>query len=289
MVNIPEGDTVMQSAAQKAFIPTPCVIQRRKKETHDTFTLDLVRSHGNNPFSFSPGQFNMLYMYGTGEVPISISGNPDDEDRLVHTIRAYGAVTSRMMTLKKGDMVGVRGPFGNGWPVDAIVGNDILLVAGGIGIAPLRPVLHYILSRRDAYGKVTLLYGERTPGDLIYRREVEQWRSRFDMIIDVTVDSSREGWRGNVGVVTTLIPRMQIDPMKTSVLMCGPEVMMYYAIEALEKKGVKDDRIYVSMERNMKCGVGFCGHCQFGPYFVCKDGPVFPYSRVKRLFRMREM
>lgn len=277
----------MGTRVPDAMIATPHLIQRFKKENHDTFTLELEPSNGR--FSFKPGQFNMLYMYGIGEVPISISGDPFDKKKIVHTVRAYGAVTRRMMTLKKGDMMGVRGPFGKPWPIENLTGHDILLVAGGIGVAPIRPVLYHILANRNEYGKVTLLYGERTPGDLTYRSQIEQCRGRFDLDIDVTVDSAREGWRGNVGVVTTLIPRIQLDPRNTMAMLCGPEIMMHYTILELQKRGLQNDQIYISMERNMKCGIGFCGHCQLGPKFVCKDGPVFLFSEMKHLFRQREM
>ena len=279
----------MKAAIQDPMVTQPCLIQRYKKETHDTVSLELVPSDADGRFRFKAGQFNMLYMFGVGEVPISLSGDPTDEKRIVHTIRSYGAVTSRMMKLRKGDTIGVRGPFGNQWPIDRLSGRDILLIAGGIGVAPLRPVLYHILSSRGKYGKVILLYGERTPGDLIYRSLIEQWRGRFDLEIDVTVDSAREGWRGNVGVVTTLIPKVQIDPGNTVAMLCGPEIMMDYTIQALRQKGLDDNQIYVSTERNMKCGVGVCGHCQLGPTFVCKDGPVFLFSEIRHLFKKREM
>jgi NAD(P)H-flavin reductase len=279
----------MESAAQDFMKTRPYEIQSFKKETHDTFTLELSSSDGPDGFHFEPGQFNMLYMFGIGEVPISISGDPGDKNKIVHTIRAYGSVTSRMMALGAGDQVGVRGPFGNHWPVEQLGGRDILLIAGGIGVAPLRPVLYYLLANRDQYGKVVLLYGERTPGDLLFKKQLEQWRGRFDLDIYVTVDSAREGWRGNVGVVTSLIPKIRIDFPNTYAMLCGPEIMMYYSIRELLERGLSEDQIYISMERNMKCGIGFCGHCQLGPVFVCKDGPVFLYSRVKNLFRKREL
>ncbi|MBW2000083.1 MAG: FAD/NAD(P)-binding protein [Deltaproteobacteria bacterium] len=269
--------------------PRPFVIERFKKETHDTFTLELSPSKGGGAYSFKAGQFNMLYMYGVGEVPISISGDPCDGNRLVHTIRAYGSVTNAMIGLKREEWIGVRGPFGNHWPIEELATYDILLVAGGIGVAPLRPVLYHILANREKYGKVALLYGERTPGDIIYRKQIEQWRGRFDLEIEVTVDSARKGWRGNVGVVTTLIPRIQLDPLNTFALICGPEIMMHYSILELKKNGLEDDHIYISTERNMKCGVGFCGHCQMGPVFVCKDGPVFRFDKAKRFIGKREL
>lgn len=279
----------MKAAVKDFMEPTPYLIQQFRKETHDTFTLELVAADGGGGMGFEPGQFNMLYTYGTGEVPISISGDPKDQSKIFHTIRAYGSVTSKMRTLKKGDIIGVRGPFGSRWPIEELTGRDILLVAGGIGLAPLRPVLYYILSNRDQYGRVILLYGERTPGDLLYRKQLEEWRGRFDLDIDVTVDSAREGWRGNVGFVTTLIPKIALDATRTFAMICGPEVMMYYTIQELKARGLEDSQIYISMERNMKCGVGFCGHCQVGPLFICKDGPVFPFTEVKPLFRRREM
>lgn len=277
----------MGTSVPDAMVTTPHLIRRLKKETDDTFTVELGTS--DSGFSFKAGQFNMLYMYGTGEVPISVSGDPFDKKKIVHTIRAYGAVTSRMMTLKKGDMMGVRGPFGRHWPIENLTGRDILLVAGGIGVAPLRPVLYHIVANRDQYGKVVLLYGERTPEDLIYQNQIRQWRGRFDLDIDVTVDSSADGWRGHVGLVTTLIPRIKLDSLKTVAMLCGPEIMMHFTILELKKTGLEDDQIYISMERNMKCGIGFCGHCQLGPNFVCKDGPVFLLSEMKHLFRKREM
>jgi NAD(P)H-flavin reductase len=270
------------------LIPRWYRIRRRIRETPDTFSLELETLEADTAAAFAPGQFNMIYMLATGEVPISISGDPRDRHLLVHTIRAYGSVTSRMHTLRKGDRIGVRGPFGRSWPMDDLEGRDIVLCAGGIGMAPLRPVLYAILAQREAFGKVTLLYGERTPADLIYRREMERWRGRFDLEILVTVDSARQGWRGNVGVVTTLMSHLRIDPARTCALLCGPEIMMRYAIDALTAKGVDEGRIFISMERNMKCGLGLCGHCQVGPLFICKDGPVFRYSAVKDLFHRQE-
>ena len=274
-----------KEALQTVFHP----IERFMSETHDTVSFELKVSDSRGEFHFKPGQFNMLYLFGIGEVPISISGDPANPAKIVHTVRAYGSVTSQMMTLKKGDGLGVRGPFGNWWPIEKLHGANILLAAGGIGIAPLRPVIHYILTNRQRYGQVSLLYGERTPGDLIYRSQIEKWRGRFDLDIHVTVDSAREGWRGNVGVVTTLISRVQCEPANTFALLCGPEIMMYYTIAELKSRGLPDHHIYISMERNMKCGVGFCGHCQLGPKFICKDGPVFLFSEVEHLFRKQEM
>lgn len=271
------------------MLTQPYRIIRVRKETHDTFSHELEPPNAPNGLSFAPGQFNMLYVFGVGEVPISISGDPTTPKTLVHTTRAVGTVTKAMRKLKVRDILGVRGPFGSHWPVEEAMGSDVVIVAGGIGLAPLRPVLYWILSQRDKYGKVVLLYGTRSPADILFRRELEKWRARFDLEVELTVDHATSAWRGNVGVVTTLIPRASFDPLSTVAMVCGPEVMMRYSVVELQKRGVESEDIYVSMERNMKCGVGFCGHCQFGPAFVCKDGPVFRYDRIKEWFVKREI
>ncbi len=271
------------------MIPALFRVERYLQETDDTFTLEMVPAEGDQPFCFLPGQFNMLYVFGVGEVPISISGDPDKPASLVHTTRAVGAVTKVMQGLRRGSVIGVRGPYGVSWPVEAAEGSDVIIVAGGIGLAPLRPALYRILSRRDLYGKVVLLYGTRTPEDILFRKELERWRARFDLEVYVTVDRAIAPWRGSVGVVTNLISKAPFDPLSAMAMLCGPEIMMRFAVLELEKRGVALDRMYVSMERNMKCGVGTCGHCQFGPMFVCRDGPVFPYDRVKNWLAIREV
>jgi len=272
-----------------SMIPHPYKIDRVIKETHDTFTLELKSCNGNGNFEFKAGQFNMLYVFGVGEVPISISGDPNEIDTLVHTTRAVGTVTKEIAKLKKGNIIGVRGPFGTSWPVVEAKGNDVIIIAGGIGLAPLRPAIRQIISQRKSYGKVVLLYGTRTPEDILLRRELERLRSRLDIDIDVTVDRATREWTGNVGVVTSLLSSTPFDPINTTVMICGPEIMMRYTISELEKRGLNHDNIFVSMERNMKCGVGFCGHCQYGTEFICKDGPVFSFTRIKDLFGKREL
>lgn len=289
------------------MVPVPYRVRRVRRETWDTFTLELESflqplsdtERGVSPFPhgeggqgvrFLPGQFNMLYLFGVGEVPISISGDPSHPEILVHTVRAVGPVTKAICKLKRDEIVGVRGPFGSSWPITEAVGNDLVIVAGGVGLAPLRPAIYHILSHRGEYGRIALLYGARTPGDMLYKRELAEWRGRFDVQVEVTVDAARPGeWQGNVGVVTTLIPRANFDPHHVTALVCGPEIMMRFTILELQKRGLRDDQIYISMERNMKCAVGFCGHCQYGPNFICKDGPVFRFDTVKAIFGKREI
>lgn len=274
---------------QDIMFPTQFCIQRVQKETHDIITIELKPSKSYTKFPFSAGQFNMLYVFGVGEAPISISGDPSKPDILKHTIRSVGTVTKAISKLKKGDVLGVRGPFGSYWPLEDSLGKDIVIVTGGIGLAPLRPALYQLISQREKYGRIVLLYGARMPEDLLYKKELEQWRGRFDVEVKVTVDSAKGNWRGNVGVVTTLIPRAQFEPLQTIAMICGPEVMIRFTIKELQNCGIKTENIFISMERNMKCGIGLCGHCQFGFCFVCKDGPIFRFDRIKAIFGKREI
>lgn len=279
----------MRNGMADPMVPDLFEVMKMRSETQDTFTLELRPRAQERPVSFAAGQFNMLYLFGVGEVPVSISGDPADTARLVHTTRAVGTVTSAMKTLKAGTVVGVRGPFGRAWPVESAAGMDLLVMSGGIGLAPLRPVVYRILAARHAFGSVTLLYGTRTPADLLFERELKQWRAHFDLDVHVTVDHAMGDWHGHIGVVTKLVPRATFEPANTRALVCGPEVMMRYAAIELEQTGIPDTEIYLSMERNMKCAVGFCGHCQYGPEFICKDGPVFSYRRLKKLLEIREL
>jgi NAD(P)H-flavin reductase len=265
------------------MLPWPFHIRRVKRETEDTFTVELQPQGALEEFAFQPGQFNMVYVYGVGEIPISISGDPANPRVLVHTTRAVGTVTKAMDKMRRGDILGIRGPYGTPWPIDQANGQDVVFVAGGIGLAPLRPSLYEVVSHREKYGKVVLLYGTRTPADVLFRQELENWRARFDLEIYVTVDRAMSGWRGNVGVVTNLISRAPFDPRNTMAFVCGPEIMMRFTAMELHKRGVDNEHIFVSLERNMKCAIGLCGHCQFGSFFVCKDGPVFQYNKIKEL------
>jgi NAD(P)H-flavin reductase len=272
------------------MIPSPLVVQKVRRETADTYTLDLTRPGGGAAdFAFAPGQFNMLYAFGVGEVPISISGDPARPEILTHTVRDVGRVSRAVCRLKKGEVLGVRGPYGAPWPVAEAPGNDVIIVAGGLGLAPLRPAVYHLLRERPAYGNIELIYGARTPEDLLYRQELERWRGRFDFRVHVTVDSAATDWRGNVGVVTKLIGRARFDPPSTTALVCGPGVMMRFTVLELLGHGLQPEQIFVSMERNMKCGIGLCGHCQWGPFFICKDGPVFRFDRIKDWFDRREV
>lgn len=275
--------------AANPMCPGVAVIRRRHRESRDVYSLELQLTDRSNRFGFVPGQFNMLYLFGQGEVAISLSGDPGRTDTIAHTIRAVGPITSGLGKLKRGDPIGIRGPFGSGWPIDAARGCDVVIVAGGVGLAPLRPAIFSLLSNRSDYGTISVLYGTRTPQDLLFARQLEQWRGRFDLHVEVTVDSANATWGGDVGVVTTLIPRAQFDPARTFGFICGPEVMMRFTLRALMARGLTADRLFLSMERNMKCAVGFCGHCQLGPSFICKDGPVFRYDRLAPWFGVREL
>jgi NAD(P)H-flavin reductase len=276
----------MESLAEKSAVPAadpmvPAVVRviRVRRELGDVWTLDI--KPGSAGFSFSPGQFNMLYAFGVGEAAISISGDPAEPETLAHTIRTVGKVSGALTRLKRGDFIGLRGPFGVGWPVEEAVGSDVIVVAGGLGLAPLRPALYRLFAARESYGRIILLCGARSPRDILFRAELERWRRRLDLEIEVTVDHATPDWRGNVGVVTSLIARAAFDRHHTIAMVCGPEIMMRLAAAELENAGVPVEAIYLSMERNMKCAIGHCGHCQFGADFICKDGPVMTFSHLR--------
>jgi NAD(P)H-flavin reductase len=266
--------------------PIPFEVVGRREETHDTITLELGAPGG---FAFRPGQFNMLYPFGIGECAISISGDPAEPERLVHTIRRVGKVTEALHALRPGDYVGVRGPFGTPWPMGKAAGRDLVIVAGGIGLAPVRPAIYEALANRERFNQVVILYGARTPDDLVFVDEIRDWRGRFDSEVDVSVDTAEPTYRGSVGVVTRLIPNASFDPEKAIAFVCGPEIMMRFTVAELRRLGVEEDQILISMERNMQCAVGFCGHCQFGNRFVCRDGPVFSYDSISRFLDVREV
>ena len=259
----------------------------RRRETADTVTLGLEPLSGAR-MAYAAGQFNMLYAFAVGEVPVSISGNPLESGALVHTIRDVGAVSHALYALESGDTLGVRGPFGSDWGIESAAGGDLVVVAGGIGLAPLRSVITQVMSRRERYGDVQVVIGARTPEDRIFRDEVEEWRQRDELDVHVTLDRAGPEWRGTIGVVTRVLPRIPIAPGATA-FVCGPEVMMRLTALTLLDRGLDPSRIRLSMERNMQCAIRQCGHCQLSSYFVCADGPVFTWQRLEPLLAVREL
>lgn len=259
------------------------VAVRVDAEDMRTFSLRFVDPEVRRDYRFSPGQFNMLYAFGIGEVAISIVSDPDEPSTLEHTVRIVGRVTGAMERWQVGEIVGVRGPYGRGWPLEAARGRDVVIVTGGIGCAPVVGVINYIFRRREQYGTLHILHGVKKSQDLLYRERFEVWKREPRTHVYLSADHPDEHWRDRVGVVTGLFDELEVDPSAV-VMMCGPEVMMRYAVRALHKKGFRDDSIYLSLERHMQCAVGLCGHCQLAPHFVCRDGPVFCYSTVRRFF-----
>lgn len=268
------------------MIPIPFVISKIKKETKDTFTIELDTP---NKFEFKAGQFNMLYLFGVGEVAISISGDQSKREKLIHTIRNVGSVTNRISNLKKNDVLGVRGPFGSSWQIEKFQNKDILIIAGGLGLAPVRPIIYYILNNRNSFNKVTILYGTKNPNEIIFKNELHKWKSSFDIDLQIIVDNPDSNWKGNTGLITTLIKNLNLVLDNTIAMICGPEIMMKVSAIEVENKGLNPQNIYLSMERNMKCAIGLCGHCQYGSKFICKDGPVFSYLEIKHLLDIWEL
>jgi NAD(P)H-flavin reductase len=268
------------------LLPEPARIVEKRSFGRDILVLRLgvERSAARARFDFAPGQFNMLYVPGVGEVAISISSDPDDE-LLEHTIRIVGRVTRVIAQLEVGDTLGVRGPYGNGWPLSAGRFHDLLFVTGGLGCAPVAGAIDYVFRRRANYGRVTILHGVKKAADLIERERFEAWRRHPDTEVLLTSDAPDRHWRDRTGVVTELFDDISFDPRRTMLFMCGPEVMMRYAARNLGERGLSADRMYLALERNMRCAVGLCGHCQLGPRFVCKDGPVFALPAIAPFFR----
>lgn len=269
--------------AASPLLPEPAEILEKSSFGPDlhAYRLRLLDPAARPRFDFQPGQFNMVYVPGVGEVAISISSDPDEED-LEHTIRIVGRTTRVIERLGPGDVLGLRGPYGNGWPLQEARFKDVLVVTGGLGCAPVSGAIEYMFRRRASYGRISVLHGVKKPADLVHRARFEAWRRQADTRVLLTSDQPDRSWRDRTGVVTELFEEVEFDPARTVVLMCGPEVMMRYAIRILRARDMPEDRIYVSMERNMKCAVGWCGHCQLGPEFLCKDGPIFPVRRVGR-------
>jgi NAD(P)H-flavin reductase len=271
-----------------ALLPRAFQLLSKTSETADTVTLVFEDLEAGG-VSFSPGQFMMIYVFGVGEVPISIAGNPHAPNLLVHTVRAVGAVTDAICDLDPGEVVGMRGPYGTGWPIDAAHGRDLLIVTGGIGLAPLRPAVIEALTRRDELHSLTLIYGARTPEDLLYKDDLLGWESSRDIEVEVTVDRASSDWWGDVGLVTRLLPRVSFSPRNTAAFVCGPEVMMRVVARDLRDRGVPAQNIHLSMERNMKCAVGFCGHCQYGRDLLCRTGPIGSFQDFGERMKLAEI
>lgn len=261
------------------MLPRSFRLLTKSRETPDTWTLSFEDLEADG-VPFTPGQFMMVYVFGVGEVPISIAGNPHAPQLLVHTVRAVGSVTNAICGLEPGDVVGMRGPYGTSWPLDAAHGRDLLIVTGGIGLAPLRPAVIEALNHRGGLRSLALVYGARTPEDLLYKDDLLGWESSRGIEVEVTVDRASSDWWGDVGLVTRLLPRISFNPLNTAAFVCGPEVMMRVVARDLRDRGVPAQNIYLSMERNMKCAVGFCGHCQYGRDLLCRTGPIGSFQNL---------
>ena len=277
------------NASVSNSIPQTAVITNRIQESPTIFTLQvrLENEVSQAAFNFSPGQFNMLYLPGAGEVPISIMSDPEDSQYIGHTIRALGRVTQGLASRHIGDRIGLRGPFGKGWPLQSLEGKDIVVITGGLGCAPVVAVIHYILRRRSNYGHLTIVQGVKKAEDMIWREQYAQWNTLPDTRVLVAADQGAALWPWHVGRVTELFDQIPVRPHQTVAVMCGPEGMMRVSAQMLVERGLPEGSIFLSMERNMQCAVGQCGHCQFGGAFVCKDGPVFNWPRVRSLLQHR--
>ncbi|SED95107.1 MULTISPECIES: FAD/NAD(P)-binding protein [Rhodococcus] len=278
--------------ADDRALPTRYRVVSRSVETRDSVTMTLApATTPPTPLAqFTPGQFMMLYAYGVGEVAISVSGDPSATDgTLVHTIRDVGAVSRALHDAPLGTIIGVRGPFGRGWKMAGGPDRDLVIVAGGVGLAPLRPVILAALATREKLRRLTLVVGARTPADILYRAELETWRARTDLAVELTIDQPIAGWTGGVGFVTEALHRVDLDPERTTALLCGPEPMMRFCARALTDRLVSPHDIQVSVERNMQCGIGACGHCQLGELLLCRDGPVVDYATAEPLLRVPEL
>jgi len=268
--------------------PTFFRVTRKIQETPDTFTFELAPPEKMS-LAFAPGQFNMLYAFGVGEVPVSMSGDPGSTESYWHTIKVVGNVTKALSRLEAGDPIGVRGPFGKPWPLDSCRGKDIVIIAGGIGLAPLRSFVYHLIKRREEFGRVALLYGSREPSEIVFFEELDGWKKKLDHNVHVTVDFASPEWRGNVGVVTNLLPQVPFPLDDAIGLLCGPEIMLRFAASDLNQRGMRSENIFLAMERNMKCAIGHCGRCQYLDNFVCKDGSILPYSKVGPFLSKKEI
>ena len=268
------------------YRPAEAEIIERIEESNTIFTLRLrfTDPELHKAYAFQPGQFNMVYLYGVGEVAISIVSDPEDEHLYDHTIRAVGRVTRGLAKLKTGDRVGIRGPFGRGWPLEEAEGRDVLIVTGGLGCAPVVSVINYVIKRRERFGRLIIMQGVKHSDDLLWRERYEAWRGMTNTQVVVAADKGGLQWPWRIGRVIEMFDEINLDPHQTIAMMCGPEGMMKAAMDKLLDQGVSEQMLFMSMERNMQCAVGHCGHCQYGGMFACKDGPVFSYDEIKALF-----
>ena len=271
------------------LVPVPALIDGVVAEISGCITIDAVLERQMPELTWEPGQFNMLHVHGNTEIPISVSTIPQQAGRITHTIRDAGLGSKPFLTLKKGGSIGLRGPFGNAWPMEQTSGKDVVLVAGGLGLAPLRPAIHWLQQEAPPERRAYIAYGTRSPHTLLYPQNLEEWSRCDNFDVRTTVDQAPAGWMGNVGVVTDLFNRMDFRADQTIAFVCGPEIMMQKSAQALIDRGVAAESVYLSLERNMKCATGFCGHCQFGPHFICKDGPIFAYPEIKAIMEEREI
>jgi len=271
------------------YLPIQAEIVERIQESPSLFTLRLrfTDSEVHKAFSFEPGQFNMLYLHGVGEVPISIVSDPQDEHMLDHTIRTVGRVTKGIANLIEGEFIGVRGPFGRGWPLIEAEQKDVVVVTGGLGCAPVVSVIQYMMRRRERFGMMNIVQGVKHSSDLIWKQRYDQWRQAPDTNVLIAADAGEPLWPWHIGPVTGLFNELEFDKDRVIVLMCGPEGMMKVVVSHMLQQGVKESDIWLSMERDMHCGIGHCGHCQYGDKFICRDGPVFCYSEIKDLFGVK--
>lgn len=279
----------MKTHHNNAYLPHEAVIVERIQEAADIFTLRLQFTDPVQQarYSFTPGQFNMLYLHGVGEVPISIVSDPDNTNLYDHTIRVVGRVTQSMTALKTGDYLGVRGAFGRGWPMLEAENRDVVLVTGGLGCAPVVSVIHYVLQRRERFGRLIILQGVKHSHDLIWRKQYDAWAQEPATQVLLTADQAGQGWPFSTGLVTSLVQQAEFDPNNAIAMLCGPEGMMRAAAQSLLTRGMDANDLWLSMERNMHCAVGHCGHCQFGASFICKDGPVFPLPAISHLLGVK--
>lgn len=272
----------IQEYNDSKYIVRKAKVIRTEQLTNLEKWFELAFENGTS-LDHEPGQFVTVSLFGIGEVPISITSSPTKLGSFELTVRAVGKVTRAIHRLQPGDSVGIRGPFGKGFPVSVFEGNDLLFIAGGLGIVPLRSLINYVIDNRRDFGRVIILYGCKEPKEFLYCNELDVWKQRLDILFDCTVDRGDERWKGNVGVITTLIPKVEFDPNKTYAVVVGPPVMYKFVLQELKKKNMPDDHIYLSLERHMKCGLGKCGHCQIENYYCCQDGPVFRYDQIKNL------